>query len=256
MILMLALLGAISPPAVTAAVPSIRSVTAAPAGTGLVITVQLTGPVKPSAGKLIDNPSRLYFDLPGAVPGKQRILNIERGAVSHVRIGMNQPAPPVTRVVIELSAKVRWRIEPGASAAEVRVILEDAVPASSGRVFYQPAPESSPAVDRRSDIRADLFRMQTALDAMAAWTGPSDADLAVLIESAERMSAAARGLRITGAPADLALSAAIDAVLTAGRARAQALADGAPQSRANAIAAANGASLLISEVSRVTRGSR
>jgi hypothetical protein len=123
-----------------------------------------------------------------------------------------------------------------------------ATSSGTGRVFYQPSPQPAAAPDRRTDLTADLFRMQTALDAMSAGTGPSDADLAVLIASAERMSGVARGLRVTGAAGDLALSAAIDAVLMAGRARAQALADGTPQSRANAITAARGALLLVSQV--------
>lgn len=259
MILLLALFGVMTPAAPAPVAPAIRSVTASPTATGVVITVQLTGPAAPSAGKLIDNPSRLYFDLPGVTAGAQRMLAVENGSISHVRIGMNRPAPPVTRVVIELSGKVKWKIEPGASASEVRVTLDEVAPRPAprgpgGRVIYQPvpAPAPAPAVDRRAQMTSDLWMMAPALDAMAAWTGPGDAELATLIASAERLSAEARALRMTGLPADLALGAAADALLTACRARAQALADGTPQSRANAITAARGALLLVSEVRQVT----
>lgn len=87
--------------------------------------------------------------------------------------------------------------------------------------------------------------MTGALGEMRAWTGPSDADLAAMIAGLERLSAGARALQITGTAPDIALVAAVDAALAAATARAQALADGTPQSRANAIAAANGAAIML-----------
>lgn len=234
---------------------SILEVAASRSGGAHVITLKLSGMARPSAGTLLENPWRLYFDLPGVVPGKQRTLHVEAGAISHVRIGTNQPAPPVTRVVIELTKRVTWRTEPGAAPGEFRVIITDPSPAAArqpdagraGRVIYEPAPAPAPppARDRRAEIRADLFQTAPMLEAMRAWTGPGDAALAALMAKAEEWSTGARAMRITGSAADVALVAAIDALLAATRARAAALADGTAQSRANAIAAANGALLLL-----------
>jgi hypothetical protein len=52
-------------------------------------------------------------------------------------------------------------------------------------------------------------------------------------------------MQITGSEPDRALVAALDAVAAAADARATALADGSAQSRANAIAAAGGALMLL-----------
>jgi hypothetical protein len=224
---------------------SIQAVTAAQTATGHVITLQLTGTAGPSTGRLLENPWRLYFDLPGVVPGKQRTVNVEAGAISHVRIGVNQPSPPVTRVVIELTKRVTWRLEPGSAPGEFRVVITDPSP---GRVIYEPkpaAPAAPAARDRRAQITADLFQSASMLEAMRAWTGPSDAALVTLMAKAEELSTGARAMRVTGSAGDVALVAAVDALLAATRARAQALADGTPQSRDNAIAAAHGALLLL-----------
>lgn len=240
---------------------SVREVTAGRAGSGQVITLKLTGNATPSPGKLLENPWRLYFDFLGVVPGRQRTVNVEAGAVSHVRIGANQPAPPVTRVVIELTRRVTWRMETGPAHGEFRVVIDDAAgvadrpaaAAETGRVIYEPGPSMPavpPARDRRAQITSDLFQTAPLLEAMRAWSGPSDAALAQLIAKAEELSTGARAMRITGSAGDVALVAAVDAVLNAARARAAALADGTPQSRANAIAAANGALLLLAHAQR------
>lgn len=230
---------------------AIRAVTSAPGATGTVLTLQLTGAVQPSAGRLLENPWRLYFDLPGVVPGPQRTLNVESGSISHMRIGINQPAPPVTRVVIELTRRVTWRMEPGPAPGELRVIIDDpaadagAAKGPAGRVIYAPAAAAPPARDRRAQIKGDLFEMAPLLEAIRAWTGPSDGALAAMLAKAEELGTGARAMRITGSAGDVARVAAIDAVLAAARARAQALADGTEQSRANAMTAANGALLLL-----------
>ena len=146
-------------------------------------------------------------------------------------------------------------MEAGVASGEFRVIIDDApsvagtpgAAANTGRVIYQPAPAvpDLPARDRRAQVTSDLFQTAPMLEGMRAWTGPSDAALAQLIAKAEGLSAAARAMRSTGSAGDVALVAAADAVLNAARARAAALADGTAQSRANAIAAANGALLLL-----------
>lgn len=239
--------------------PRVVGLSAATSGGSVVVSVALTGPAAPSAPVLLENPLRLYVDIPGARPGSQRLLNVNAGGVSRVRVALNRQAPPVTRVVIELTARTAWKLERAEDGREVRVIIGSAPAPSTGRgaLIFQPAPAPAPApplaapADRRERIRSDLRAMTGALGEMRAWTGPSDADLATMIAALERLSADARGLQITGTAPDIALVAAVDAALAAATARAQALADGTPQSRLNAVSAASGALMLIDHLKRL-----
>jgi hypothetical protein len=252
MVQLLALLAAAAPMLAQPA-PLVAGITAARAGDEVVIALSVTGGAAVPAPQLLEAPWRLYFDLPGVLPGSRPAVAVGAGPVSQVRVALNQPSPPVTRVVIDLTRRVTWRVETSPDGRELRVIVADvATPAPAGaglapggRVIYPPAATPEPARDRREDIRAQLFAMGGVLGAMRAWTGPSDAELATLIAAAATLSTAARAMQITGLEQDRALVAAIDGVSAAAAARPQALADGTPQSRANAIAAAAGALLLL-----------
>lgn len=245
--------------------PRIEAITAAPAGPDIVIRVSLTEPAALPEAKLLEAPWRLYFDLPGVRPGAGREVDVMAGGVSRIRLALNQPAPPVTRVVVDLTGAALWRVEPGATPREFLVIVSgDSVAAATGAtgtsgvtapvrgvVSYIQAAPPAPATDRRERITMELLGMAGVVEMMRAWTGPSDAGLAELIAATRHLAEGARAMQITGSAHDRMLVAAIDAVSGAAAARAQALADGTAQSRANAITAATGALLLIESARNV-----
>lgn len=246
---------ALAPLADQAAGPSLDAIRATQAGSEVVIRLLLSAPAAASEPVLLENPWRLYVDLPGVQPGSRKAVEVRTGPVAHIRVALNQAAPPVTRVVIDLSSKAAWRTERSADGRELRLMVRadgtEAVPhaaavpaAPRGTVLYVPAAPAA-ARDRRDQIRADLFAMSGALEAIRLWTGPSDADLAAMIASLEQLATGARAMQAGGSAADRALVSAIDAAGAAARARAAALADGTRQSRENAIAAASGALLLL-----------
>lgn len=245
---------ALTPLADQAAGPRVDAIRATQAGDEVVIRLLLSGPATPSEPVLLEHPWRLYVDLPGVLPGSRKAVDVRTGGVTQVRVALNQTAPPVTRVVIDLSSKAAWRSERSGDGRELRLIVGGdgttaAKPAAApqgprGAVLYAPAAPAAPR-DRREQIRADVFAMRGAIEAIRAWTGPSDADLAAMIASLEQLATGARAMQISGSASDRALLSAIDAAGAAARARAAALADGTPQSRDNAIAAAAGALLLL-----------
>lgn len=256
---------ALTPLADQAAAPRLDAIRATPSGDDVVVRLLLSGPATPSEPVLLENPWRLYVDLPGVQPGSRKTVDVRTGAVTHVRVALNQTAPPVTRVVIDLSSKVAWRSERSADGRELRLIVGGGAAAAKpapapagprGAVFYAPAAPAAPAVprDRREQIRAGLFAMSGAFEAIRAWTGPSDADLAAMIASLEELATGARAMQVSGSASDRALLSAIDAAGAAARARAAALADGTAQSRDNAIAAAAGALLLIDRARSMVNG--
>lgn len=243
--------------AATAQLPSLVSVRAEDTPGGLVITFRTTEAAVPTAVKRLEDPERLYFDIPGFVPGQQPSWAVGIGPVRRVRAALNKAQPARTRVVIELTERRPWHVEPGASPREFRLVVEGAaapapkaIPsefAAAARKAAQAAPPVLPPAppDERTRIASRLFALAPALDAMRMGTGPSDAELVIVIAEAEALAAAARVVRVSGAAEDLLLSGAADALLNAGRARAAALGSGDAQARANAMSAAAGALLLI-----------
>lgn len=231
----------------------VTGVTAAGRGDGTVVTITLGAQARVSEARILQQPWRIYFDISGLAPGDTRLMEVGGPTVARVRLALNQPEPAVTRVVIELTQRAAWRMERADGGREIRVVVADtpraALPANlgtaRGTVIYAPPAAPAAAIDRREQIRAQLFAMGPTLDAMRAWTGPSDGELAALMAAIDQMATGARAMKVTGSESDLAIIAAVDAIAAAASARARALSDSSPQSRANAIAAASGARLLM-----------
>lgn len=237
--------------------PSLAEVTVEEATIGVVITFRTTEAAVPSAVKRLEEPERLYLDIPGFLPGPQASWSVNVGPVRRIRAALNEATPPQTRVVVELSEPRAWHVEPGASPREFKLVVEPGgtpppriIPSEFAAAALKAAQAAEPVLpaappDERTRITRRIFALAPALDAMRAGTGPSDPELVMLIAEAEALAAAARVLRVTGAPHDLLLSGAVDALLMAARARAAALGGGGAQTRANAMSAAAGALLLI-----------
>lgn len=236
MVLMLALAFAAGLASRAEAQTTLVGMRAEPTAEGAVITLQLSSPVTPRPAELIDNPTRLFFDLPGVTPGRQRVLQVAHSGVAQVRAALNQPAPPLTRVVIELDARMEWRVEPGAAPHEIRV-----------RLWRQPSTRAT-VIDRRQQIMTDVRALAPAFEAIRAGAGPGEQELGVILKSLEEMSTAARAMQTSGLQSDLMLVSTIDGMMNAVRARLQALLDNQAQSRANAISAAQGALLLLGHI--------
>lgn len=239
--------------------PQVTAVAAAHAGGVTTVTIGLMPGAQVSEPRLLEQPWRIYFDITGVRPGSRRLLEVGGGPVARVRLALNQPDPAVTRVVIDLSEQAPWRME--RAGGDVRVVIgSEAARAAGapieaaeapGKVIYVPPGPVTPAVDRRAQIRARLFAMAPAVDAIRTWSGPADGELAALIAESEELATGARAMTVSGSAADQALVAAIDAVAAAARARARAIADGTEQSRANAISAASGVLLMFEHLRNV-----
>lgn len=218
--------------------PSLVGMSVTGSSTGVTLRFEASAPVPAPEVRQLQQPARLYFDLPGFVPGRTRHWPVGLGAVRQVRSALNQADPLLTRVVIDLDAAASWRVERSPSGLEFAVIVATpAVPAAGA--------SGPPAVDRTRQIAERLYSLWPALEAMKAWNGPSDAELTTVIAEAEALVEAARAARLSGTREALLVSGAAEAVLAAAKARAAALGDGADQSRRNAISAAAGALLLM-----------
>lgn len=240
--------------------PSVAEVTAQEAAGGVVITFRTTEAAVPAPVKRLEEPDRLYFDIPGFLPGPRASWSVDLGPVRRIRAALNQANPPRTRIVVELSEPRAWRVEPGVSPREFKLVVAaggapepPVIPSPFAAAALEAAKAARPVLpaappDERTRITRRLFALSPALEAMRTGAGPPDAELVMLIAESAALAASARVVRVSGAPDDLLMSGAADALLMAARARAAALGDGGAQARANASSVAAGALLLIDQL--------
>jgi len=248
MLLLLLALGFLPAQARTEPV-SLVGISAVQSGADTIVTVRTSSPVVPTPAELLSGPPRLYFDLKGTRPGALRVWDIRLGPVRQIRAALNQARPPVTRVVIDLGEPAAWRVEPGETPGEIRVVLQP-------QVAIEAAAVDAALAGRRRQIAEDLFAMAPVLELIRGGGGPSDQEMTVALATAERLADGTRAAGNAGSPPDAAVAAAIDAALAALRARAAALADGGAQAAANAISAASGALLLIDHARQLSAARR
>lgn len=81
----------------------IRKVSVGLNGDNVTIDVHLTENVIPTI-IIAKNPDRLVLQLPNtAAPAKQQAVTVNQNGVKGVRVGLNQAAPPIARVVVDLN---------------------------------------------------------------------------------------------------------------------------------------------------------
>jgi hypothetical protein len=76
----------------------------------VTVSVDLTDSVTPSI-IIATNPDRLVLQLPNtAAPPKQQSVTVNQNGVKGVRVGLNQAAPPISRVVVDLNTVHPYRL--------------------------------------------------------------------------------------------------------------------------------------------------
>jgi type IV pilus assembly protein PilQ len=112
---------------------------------GSATAVTLYGSGRLSAARVeapIDGAPRLVIDLPNATSAMARTTTVGEGPVDKVHIALDQNSPPVTRVVMDLTRRAPYRIEPSADGTELTVLFDDPAgpPAVEARQSAGPAP--------------------------------------------------------------------------------------------------------------------
>ena len=93
----------------------LRHVAVAPEVAGLAVELMLSGPVAPKL-TMLDSPPRVVVDLPNTVAiTPQRHISVGSEGAKAVRVGMNGKVPPTTRVVVELTRRLEYKIVPGSN---------------------------------------------------------------------------------------------------------------------------------------------
>src|SRR6266576_912366 len=109
----------------------IRQVSVGLNGDNVTIDVNLTEAVIPTV-IIADNPDRLVLQLPNtAAPAKQQAVTVNQNGVKGVRVGLNQAAPPVARVVVDLNTIHPYQLAMNGSTITLTVLPISLMPQPS-----------------------------------------------------------------------------------------------------------------------------
>jgi hypothetical protein len=77
------------------------------------VTMTLSGPVVPQL-MWLDSPARVVVDLPKTlIATPQQRIAVDKNGAKGVRLGMDTQVPPTTRVVVDLTQPLAYKIVPG-----------------------------------------------------------------------------------------------------------------------------------------------
>lgn len=121
---------------------------------GVEVEATSTQPVT-TAAQVLTGPDRLVVDFPGVVPGNQlRNLSVNQAGIKGVRVGLFQSNPPVTRVVLDLTAPSPYQLVPNGNAVIIKLgqptplVATNALPRRAAAAAISPAPLASSATVR------------------------------------------------------------------------------------------------------------
>ncbi len=148
---------------------------------GLTIEIVLGAPSVPQTARLT-NPDRLVFDFPGfrLQAGNDRI-SVNDGAVQHLRAGLFQSDPPITRIVVDLKQPVKFDMRSAGNKVLIEISFSQArsVPADS-------MPRSASVEKETTEKTTPGFKSEPSIDAPRA----------VSHTSAYSLQAKAKALRV------------------------------------------------------------
>ena len=130
-----------SPPAGRRSKPAaIRGINVLGNGDDVGIEISVTQRITAQTQALSD-PDRIVIDLLGAIPSEDvSPIEVNRGGVKRVRVGLRTSNPPVTRVVLELAGPQRFQIFPSSDSVIVRLGSGDSLSASAEQAATPPHP--------------------------------------------------------------------------------------------------------------------
>jgi hypothetical protein len=89
----------------------------------MVVTLIADRPLDGTLERIDGLRPRVFIDLIYIVPEVVRATEVNQGGVVRVRVGLNQPDPPITRVVLDLQDGTSATLEQGVNDRELRIIV-------------------------------------------------------------------------------------------------------------------------------------
>ncbi len=111
----------VSAPVVAGRTVKVERVSVVRGKDGLQVDILANGPLAPKA-MLLTGPDRLVVDLPNAIPGtRSRDIAVNNDQLKTVRMARFEAKPPVTRVVLDLTAATQYDLVPSGNKLSVKL---------------------------------------------------------------------------------------------------------------------------------------
>ena len=114
--------------------------------------------------QVLTAPDRLVVDFPGVLPGSQlRNLAVNQGGIKAVRVGLFQSNPPVTRMVLDLTAPSAYQLVPNGNVVVIKLGQQTPTIASNAVPRAVPAvPTSSRPITSGASVRVERWPVTQA----------------------------------------------------------------------------------------------
>lgn len=141
-----------SAPNAGAAVAQLSSVTVDDTPDGVAVTIRATGRLRlQGLDATTERPPRVFLDFPDVQPGSMTLTAVGRGPLRRVRAAVNSARPLVTRVVLDLTTPVNYRVRTlDGDGSELTIILE---PVAQSRTTSAPDSRAPSVADRANVTR-------------------------------------------------------------------------------------------------------
>ncbi len=176
---------------------TVRNVHVTKTPDGMDVQISSTGPLRPEA-QTLENPNRLVIDLPGAMwDWAPKQIAVKSGEVKSVRLALWQQDPPITRVVVDLTATPDYALVPADNGLHVKLRAPAQNAATAVAVSNPtPAPQASATpkiqVQQATAAPAASAPVQKSQAAVSVSVAPAAAKPAAEAPKAPVVAAAAR----------------------------------------------------------------
>jgi hypothetical protein len=115
-------------------------------GDALEVEIQTSGAAVSPNTQAITGPDRIVVDFPGALPSSQlHALQVNQGAIKAIRSGLFFDNPPITRIVLDLTAPQSYQV----STSQSSVIVKLGSVATQTAAHAEPQPANRPVRSAR-----------------------------------------------------------------------------------------------------------
>lgn len=123
------------------------------------VVIVLVGdrPLSGEVQEVTTAPSRVFVDFVNVVPRVDAVTPVNQGGVTQVRVALNQADPPVTRVVLDLTRRLVYRVEEDPDAREFRIIVGTAASVTTRRSNAPVEPTAPANPDVTSSVESEAY---------------------------------------------------------------------------------------------------
>jgi hypothetical protein len=100
---------------------AVQSISVVGRGDTPEVEIRTSGKITPET-QIVTGPDRVVLDFPNSIPARTlRALQVNRGILKAVRFGQYQARPPITRVVLDLTAAHAFQVFPSGNSIVVKL---------------------------------------------------------------------------------------------------------------------------------------